>query len=148
MIIVLKKEVDRLYKTGVYSEEEYESILGRMSENNNGELLGGVPDGCSLKYSLKFDLKTKPLVDIVADCSPWLGADHDFPELFGKYGYTYCGICDGFEFFRTGTINDIAKEHGYKPLDEATDVELWKMLALSNTYWLNSYREWYYKKTK
>lgn len=122
--------------------------MNHMSENSKGELIGFVPNGTGLKYHLKFDLETKSLVDVVADCEPWLGADHDFPELFGKYGYTYCGIGDGFNFFRENTINDVAKEHGYKALDDSTDVELWEMLALINTYWLNKYKERYYKKSE
>ena len=144
---MLKKEVDRLYNVGVYSEEEYNSIMKFMHVNEKGELIGVIPNGImSTLYSLKFDLKKQSLVDIVKDSSPWLGADYDFPELFGKYGYTITGICDGWNWFTQDKITDHARNNGYKPIEEATELELWKMLALSNTYLYNEYKEWYYSK--
>ena len=144
---MFKAEVDRLHKVGVYSDDEYNSIMKSMDVNEKGELIGVVPNGIWTLYSLKFDLKKQSLVDIVKDSTPWLGADSDFPELFGKYGYTISGIYDGWDWFTQDSITDYAMNHGHKPIEEATELELWKMLALTNTYWYNSYKEWYDKIT-
>ena len=62
------------------------------------------------------------------ECTPWLGADSDL-ELFKKYGFTYGGICDGFHFYTD-------------KLQEAPEIDLWKMLALSAMYWEKSYSRW------
>ena len=72
-----------------------------------------------------------PLSELVRKyCDPPLGAEHFFPKLFGKYGYTYAGICDGWNW--TGETLDIAPED-----------DLWKMLAITSTYWYLNYQKWF-----
>lgn len=153
-----KKEIDRLHKNGVYSDEMYEAIMSSMKESDDGQMIGFVPGKASLIYNLKFNPDNYNLVDLVVHSTPWLGADNDYPELFGKYGYTFCGIGDGFRWYRVDpnteftyyqqAIHDKALEIGKLPIDYATETELWKMLALSNTYWLNNYKEWLDKEEK
>ena len=71
-----------------------------------------------------------PLPELVRKyCVPPLGAENYFPKLFGKYGYTYTGICDGWNW--TGETLDLAPEE-----------ELWKMLAITSTYWYLNYQKW------
>lgn len=53
-------------------------------------------------------------------CVPPLGGESIIDE-WGKYGYTYTGIRDGY----------IWKDN----LKDVTELEAWKMLALSNIYW-------------
>lgn len=92
----LKSEIKRLYKLGVFTNDEYEKFM-ETGFNDNGELNPCVlPDKTELKYCLKFNPDDFDLVDVVEASTPWLGADYDFPELFGKYGYTVAGLCDGF----------------------------------------------------
>jgi len=62
-------------------------------------------------------------------CIPWLGADNDL-EIFKQYGYTYTGICDGFDFYENKLI-------------KASEIDLYKMLAFSNIYWNEQYKKWY-----
>lgn len=127
-------EVNRLHEIGVYTDEMYNKIMNSMSDCGTGQLIGFVPTMADIIYSLKFDPDNFNLIEVVKESTPWLGADNDYPELFGKYGYTYCGICDGFRW--KDSIN------------EATELELWMMLALSERYWGNRYRELFHKEEK
>lgn len=77
------------------------------------------------------------------ECTPNLGWDDKYPELFGVYGYTFCGICDGWSWFEEDKITDYARSKGRKPLTEASDMELLEMLALANGYWLKKYEKWH-----
>lgn len=147
------EEVERLHKTGIYTDEIYTKITDSMRDCGTGQLIGIVPDKAGLIYNLKFNPDDFNLVELVVNSTPWLGADNDYPDLFGKYGYTFCGIGDGFRWFRKDpnikltynqiALNDKAVANSYKAIDDATELELWKMLALSERYWSNCYKEWY-----
>ena len=63
-------------------------------------------------------------------CTPMFGAEN--VEPFGKYGYTFTGICDGWEW----KDEELAK---------APELDLWKMLAISETYWRINYERWYHE---
>ena len=63
-------------------------------------------------------------------CIPMLGAENYFPDLFGKYGYTYTGICDGWQWLKDR-------------LKDAPEKDLWQMLAIASTYWMLNYEKWY-----
>lgn len=58
-------------------------------------------------------------------CDGWLGAESDFPESFGRYGYTDCGIRYGFYW----------KENPCAFVPE----DFYKLVALSYMYWKDSY---------
>ena len=75
-------------------------------------------DNCiCLPIDQKFDLR-----QIVLDyCIPMLGAEKYFPDLFGKYGYTFSGIGDGWQW-------------NFVAMQEASEADLWKMLAIASTY--------------
>lgn len=58
-----------------------------------------------------------------------LGFDHSFPDIFGKYGYTYAGIYEGFIW------ND-------ESLENVSEYDMWRMIAISNTYWVVELEKW------
>ena len=82
------------------------------------------------------------LLNKVRNCTPQLGWDDKFPNLYGKYGMAICGICDGWHWFEEDTITDYAREHGRLPLTDETDIELLEMWAIADNYWLGKYKEW------
>lgn len=81
----------------------------------------------------------------VRHCTPDLGWDFEYPNLYGKYGMTISGIGDSWHWFEEDNISDYARQHGHLPLTDATDIELFEMWAMADNYWLNKYREWYAK---
>ena len=82
------------------------------------------------------------LLNKVRNCTPQLGWDDKFPNLYGKYGMTICGICDCWHWFEEDNITDYSREHGCLPLTDATDIELLEMWAIADSYWLGKYKEW------
>lgn len=102
------------------------------------------------------NIPTAPTFDNLVDyilhhCTPWPGAETAH-SLFSTYGYNYYGIGDGYSWFTTRTglplyqgtaITDLARAHGHKPLEEATEAELWQLIAMCSTYWLRKYQEWH-----
>lgn len=82
------------------------------------------------------------LLNKVRSCTPQLGWDNKFPNLYGKYGVTISGIYDGWHWFEEDNITDYARVHGHLPLTDATDIELLEMWAIADNYWLGKYKEW------
>lgn len=82
------------------------------------------------------------ILNKVRRCTPNFGWEHEFPELFGKYGTEYHGVYEGWYWFTEDNITDIARSHGRRPLTDASDVELLTMWAMADSYWLGQYREW------
>ena len=83
------------------------------------------------------------VLDKVLFCCPPLGWDDVYPDLFGIYGYTFSGVCDGWKWNTEENISDRVREDGKLPITKASYVELLNMLALMNEYWHNQYMEWY-----
>lgn len=82
-------------------------------------------------YPIKeIDLNVSLIQLVLDECVPPLGAEDYFPTLFGKYGYTFTGICDGWRWDK-------------ERLNEASSEELWQMLAISAMYWQSNYELWY-----
>ena len=88
-------------------------------------------------------MNREEMLDKVRNCTPQLGWDYLYPDLFGKYGMTISGICDGWSWFEEDNITDCTRERGHLPLTDASDIELLTMWAISADYWLNKYEEWY-----
>lgn len=82
------------------------------------------------------------LLNKVRNCTPQLGWDDKFPNLYGKYGMTICGICDSWHWFEEDSITDYLRQKGRLPLTDAADIELFEMWALADNYWLNKYKGW------
>lgn len=132
-----KCRVEKLHKQGVITDEEYNSLM-EIGFDEDGYLKQGVYKGgydLDIRYNLGFKPYQINLLEAVKESSPWLGAENSFPSLFGRYGFTYCGICDGWRWLTKDNITSSAARHGKKPLEMASELELWQMLALSNIYY-------------
>lgn len=79
----------------------------------------------------------------VRHCTPDLDWGFKYPNLYGKYGMTISGICEYWHWFEEDNITDYAREYGFLPLTDATDIELLEMWAIADNYWLNQYEKWY-----
>ena len=84
---------------------------------------------------------------LITHVGPPLGAESIDP-IFNTYGMTISGICDGWWWFTKDNITEHAKQHGHKPIEEATEVEIWRMIAICSRYWEAEYTEWYHKSDK
>ena len=144
----LKSEIERLYKLGVFTDKEYEEFM-KVGFNDKGELNPCVlPKDADLKYNLKFDPRNFNVLDVLKQSVPWMGAEGDFPELFGKYGCPYYGIYDGWDWWTLKNLTEGAIVHGKKPIETATELEIWKMIALSSIYWYHCYSDWHDREQK
>lgn len=83
------------------------------------------------------------LLNKVRNCTPQLGWDSVYPDLYGKYGITVSGMYDGWHWFEEDNITEYARQHGCLPLTDASDIELLTMWAIADNYWLNEYKKWY-----
>lgn len=139
-----KGRVEKLHKQGIITDEEYNSLM-EIGFDKDGYIKPGVPK-CGNDFDVRYNLGFKPyqinLIEAVKASSPWLGAECTFPSLFGKYGFTYGGICDGWQWLTKDNIAPNAAKHGKKPLEMASELELWQMLAISNMYYNNCHSEW------
>lgn len=86
-------------------------------------------------------MNREELLNKVRQCTPQLGWDEKYPNLYGKYGMTISGICDRWHWFEEDNIINSAKLFGCLPLTDATDIELLEMWAIADNYWLNQYKE-------
>ena len=146
---MLKKRLDNLLKTGVLQKDEYDLFFKTMRENERGELIGVVPPGnVGYKYHFNGDLlQGDPLNFLIKYCAPPLGAESMDP-IFYKYGTTISGICDGWYWFTKDNITERAENNGHRPIEEATEIEIWKMIAICCRYWESFYEECYDKHEK
>ena len=140
------KEIDfmSLIKKGIITEEEYRKFISDKNVNN-GEITGGYRNTESIvrKYKFNGNLLDGSLVDFIRyNIVPPLGAE-SYDKVFKIYGYSYYGICDGYEWFTKDNITDTAIKNGYKPLEEATELELWKIIAICSRYWKVFYERCY-----
>ena len=87
-------------------------------------------------------MNREEILEKVRNCTPQLGWDSVYPDLYGKYGMTMCGICDCWLWFTEDNITDYAREHGHLPLTDASDIELLTMWAIADNYWLGEYKKW------
>ena len=133
---MLKENLDKCFKEGNLNEAEYNEWLSGMSENDRGELVGICPNGKTYyKYEMNGDIFDIPLWEFVKKkITPPLGVETMF-DVFAKYGHTYGGICDGFYW------NEEA-------LRSAPEIDLWKMIAISERCWETQYERWYYREQK
>lgn len=144
-----KEKLDRLFKEGILSKEEYNSFFKTMHENEKGELIGVVPNGnASHKYNLNGDLLHGNLLEFLKTrVTPPMEAE-TMDETFKKYGMIVCGIGDYWHWFTKDNITEYALNNGHRPVEEATELELWKMIAICERYWEVFYSELYYDKCK
>lgn len=142
-----KAKLDRLFKEGVLTKEEYDSFFKTMREIEGGRLIGIMPSGnASHKYNLNGDLLHGNLLEFLKTrVTPPMEAE-DMDKTFGKYGMMVCGVCEYWYWFTKDNITEYALSHGRRPIEEATELELWKMIAICERYWKEFYSELYHKK--
>lgn len=140
-----KDRFDELVERGIISESEKEKICSQMHQNADGQFIG-ISDGkINYKYYIGEDIFNDNLCDfVIKHCVPQLGMEY-IDDTFKTYGMTYSGICDGWDWFRKDKMTQYALDNGHKPIEDASDTELWKMLAMSAMYWEGNYKEWYNK---
>ena len=118
-----KKDLDDCLENGAITKEEYDGIMEHLKEDECGQLTGGMAvDEKYWKFNLNGDFFSVPLWQNVYErVAPPLGVEHHFP-VFAKYGYTMCGICDGFKWDREALRN-------------ADEKDLWQMMAIAERFW-------------
>ena len=130
-----KDKIDKLVEQNIISQSEKEKIYSLMTPNSDGQLIGIVDGKIDFKYYIGGDIFNDDLCDfVIHHCVPKLGMEY-IDETFNIYGYTYSGISDGWKWFRRDKITQYAIDRGHKPIEDATNEELWKMLAMSSMYW-------------
>lgn len=142
-----KKYLDKLLENKIFTQQEYDDIMQKMHLNKNGELIGVVPKEYYVtKYNLNGDMLRGNLTDFVKKhiIPPYEAADLA-PE-FNKYGMMVCGICDYWHWFTKDNITKYAIRNGHSPIEEATEFELWKMIATTSRYWQVMYQRLYREK--
>lgn len=140
-----KKYFDELLKAGVLTQEEYNDVFTKMRLSEDGTLFGVVPQtNYIIKYKLEGDMLNGDLRDFV---KRHIVPPYEFVnvEPFSKYGILYTGIGDRWDWFTKGNISQRGYAVGYRPIEEATEEELWKMIAMASRFWEVSYRRWYYE---
>ena len=138
-----KDKFDKLVEQNIISQSEKEKVYSLMTPNSDGQLIGIADGKIDFKYYVSGDIFSDELCDfVIHHCTPKLGMEY-IDETFNTYGYTYSGIGDGWEWFRRDKITQYAIDRGHKPIEDATNEELWKMLAMSSIYWEGKYKEWY-----
>lgn len=141
-----KQELDDLLKKGVFTQDEYNEFFKTLSVvDEKGRMTGLMPHNQNIlnKYYFNGDLIGGSLIEfIVSQITPPLGCS-GIDEVFAIYGYEYYGIADGYCWITENTITDAMRQHGLKPLEEASEVELWKIIAISSRYWECFYKGLY-----
>jgi len=140
-----KDKFDELVNKNVISQAEKEKIYFQMKPNLDGQFTGLSDGKIDYKYYVGGDIFNDNLCNFVANhCIPPLGMEY-IDDTFKIYGVTCSDICDRWEWFRKDKITQYAIDNGHKPIEDASDEELWKMLAMSSMYWEGNYQEWFDK---
>lgn len=136
-----KETLDGLLKRGVLTHEEHAQFFKSMHENGYGQLVGCMPGGVAQrKYDYDGNLLDGSLLEFVlSEVVPPLGVE-SYNKTFKTYGYTYGGISEGWMWYRQHNITDELRRYGYKPIEEATEAELWEMIAIASRYWFVFYK--------
>ena len=139
-----KEKLDNLLKRGVLTQSEYNKFFDTVSKNDKGEMIGIKPsERFCYKYDFDGNLLDGSLLDfVINEVTVPLGAEEIDP-VFKIYGYSYFGICDGYNWITRETINDKQIENGHKPIEDANELELWKIIGICSRYWESRYKEWY-----
>ena len=141
---MLKKKLDEQLRKGILTQEEYASFFQTMRVNERGEMIGFTPHGnARLKHDFDGDLiNGDPLQFLLKHCCPPLGVE-DMDNTFKKYGTTIAGIGDDFHWFTKDNITKHAIDSGHRPVEEASELEIWRMIAVCSRYWETAYHEWF-----
>lgn len=140
------EKLKKLKEKGIFSKDEEVQVNRIINEASLGEKNIGVPDIIRYKYYLGFDAtdfsKEDILNELILHCSPPEGIEN-FNALFRKYGHTSYGLKTEWIWYREDTLTLSMSKKGLCPIENATEEECWKMLALSGFYWQRFYEEKY-----
>lgn len=140
-----KDKLDRLLKKDILTHEEYNTLFNSMRLRDDGNFEGVVPNIPEMtKYRLEGDFVNLPPIEILKTyvTVPLQLCGFD-KELFEVYG-VYCdGIFPAWIWFTEDNLSATGRKLGCKPLTEATEAEIWKMIAICERYWHIFYEECY-----
>lgn len=139
------KDLKDCLRNGAITQQEYDEIFEYMSIHEDGEqLIGVIPNTKGMiKFNLDGDMTDGSLIDFLKTrITPPYEATRIDP-LFTKYGMMVCGIGDYWHWFTKNNITQYALDNGHKPIEEATEEELWKMIAICSRYWQVFYQRLY-----
>ena len=150
------KILEKLKKNGVFSELEVNEILKDAIICKNGRIITPLSDDAVFslnKYNLEYDLSDEKVDDIeylrnfvIHKIIPPLGGESLCKEL-NTFGYTMCGICDGWMWYRKDSLTEEGMQQGYRPIEDATCEELWKIIGLCSRYWEIFYDRLYHNES-
>lgn len=132
---IYKKELDDLLERNILTKDEYNEFFKSMNIIENGEMIGVIPNGRAYqKYQFDGDLLGDDLLDfVIKNVIPPYGAE-TIDNTFRTYGMMLFGIGDTWKWFRKGEMSEHAIKSGHKPIEDDTESELWKMIAISSRY--------------
>ena len=88
-------------------------------------------------------LTRQELLDHLSECAPPYEYLNKYPTLYDKYGQFSTGVSQHWIWYTEDNLSEYGRRQGYRPLTDATDVELLEMWALESDYWCRSYQRWY-----
>lgn len=130
------KDLQQCLNKGIISQREYDEIFKKMSISPDGnQLIGGIPKTKGvIKYYLEGDMSDDSLLEFLTTRITVPYGAEDIDPLFRTYGVMVCGICDYWSWFTKDNITPHAISCGHKPIEYASDKELWKMIAICSRY--------------
>lgn len=139
-----KAKLDKLLKKGILTQEEYNTLFHSMRLDENGNFSGIVPNIPEMtKYRLEGDFVNMPPIEILKNYTTvpiqLCGFDK---ELFNVYGVYVDGVHPKWVWFTNDNLSAVGRQLGCKPLTEATETEIWKMIAIAERYWYISNKEY------
>lgn len=138
------ERLKELKDAGVFNEDEMIHVNRIIKEFPLGEKNIGIPDVIRFKYYLGFNASyatnEELLKQLLKHCSPPPGIEN-YNDLFKKYGQTDYGLETSWRWYSKNTLTLAMAEKGYEPVERATELECWQMLALSAFYWQRFYEE-------
>ena len=138
------EKLKSLRNEGIFNKDELVQVDRIINEFSLGEKNIGIPDIIKFKYYLGFDVSyvtnEELLRELIEHCSPPPGIEN-FNELFRKYGMTSYGLEDKWVWFREESLTIALSKKGFAPIESASEMECWKMIALSAFYWQRFYEE-------
>ena len=140
------ERLQELLDKGVFTEEEAIHAKRVIKELPLGEKNIGIPDFVRFKYYMGFNatdtVGEEFKGEFLRSCSPPPGIEN-YNALFRKYGHTVYGLTTDWEWYREDTLTLSMNKKGMAPIEEATEEDCWKMLAISAFYWQRFYEEEY-----
>lgn len=142
--MILKRELDDLLERKVLSSAEYAEFFQTMTVAEDGRLVGLCPKShAQHKHDIDGDLWDQSLRNFLMKEITFPIGIEDFDDVFSTYGIMVYMDQEYWVWWTRDNIPDEAIEQGCKPIEDATEEELWKMIAIASRYWHLIYkRRW------